>query len=201
MALRRAALLSVVALAGCGNQDGLDEAKLSLRTPPARVSEPPVASATPSSTATPKKAGRQREMTAADAERLRPVISAWADSLTRSDFDAAARFFALPAIVFQSVPLELTTAAAAKQFNSGLPCGARLEDVQQNGRYIVGTFRLLTRPGSECGDVNQLVRVAFVFTGRRFSEWYQVPDTPGAAPGPKRRPQPAGDASGETSPA
>lgn len=200
MALRRAALLSVVALAGCGSDGTLDEAKLSLTTPPARVSEPPVASTTPSPTATPK-AGREREMTAADAERLRPVISAWADSLTRSDFDAAARFFALPAIVFQSVPLELTTAAAAKQFNSGLPCGARLEDVQQNGRYIVGTFRLLTRPGSECGDVNQLVRVAFVFSGRRFSEWYQVPDTPGAAPGPKRRPQPAGDASGETSPA
>jgi hypothetical protein len=198
--MRRAALLvGLLAFAGCGD-DGFDEAKLDLTTPPPRVSAPPVGTATP----TPRKASPrtpEKTMTAADAERARPVLTAWADALQRADFKAAAGFFALPAIAVQSVRIDLATRSAAEEFNSGLPCGARLEDVQQNGRYIVGTFRLTKRPGSECGDIGELVRVAFVFSGKRFSEWYQVPDTPGAAPGPKRRPTPAGGTPEGSSPA
>jgi hypothetical protein len=199
--MRRAAAIALLVLvSGCGD-DGFDEAKLDLTTPPARVSAPPVATAT--ATPSPKKAAprtREKTMTAADAQRLRPVLAAWADALQRADFKAAAGFFDLPAIVAQNIRLELSTREMAETFNSGLPCGAKLEDVQQDGRYIVGTFRLTKRPGSECGDIGELVRVAFVFAGRRFSEWYQVPDTPGAAPGPKRRPTPAGGAS-DSSPA
>jgi ketosteroid isomerase-like protein len=186
MALRRAAAALALALTACliasGCADGdSDERRAQLRLPPAPT-------ATPSPTATPAP-----RVSRARAQRMRPVIAAWADAVRAGDFRAAAKFFDLPAVVSQGVPLELTTTDQAETFNSGFPCGATLEEVQQDGRFVVGTFRLTKRPGAECGDVGELVRVAFVFRGRRFSEWYQVPDGRGAAPGPRRRPEVGGE--------
>ena len=62
----------------------------------------------------------------------------------------------------------------------------RLLEVQHNGRFIVGTFRLTARPGQTCLTEGALVRVAFVISDRHFTEWRQIPDTPGASPGPSQ---------------
>ena len=98
--------------------------------------------------------------------------------------DRAARYFAIPAIVAQSMLVELQTREQVREFNDKLPCGARLLEVQHDGRYVVGTFRLTERAGRSCTTAGQLVRVAFVIRARHFTEWRQVPDRPGAPPGP-----------------
>ena len=98
----------------------------------------------------------------------------------------AAGYFALPAIVQQTDKLQLATREDARTFNAALPCGARLLDVQHDGRFIVGTFRLTDRPGQSCQTSGALVRVAFVILDRHFTEWRQLPDTPGATPGPSK---------------
>ena len=88
-----------------------------------------------------------RRPTQRDAERLRPLIAAWAEAVRKGDSERAASFFALPAIVAQSDTIQLATHEDAKAFNAGLPCGARLLEVQHDGRFIIGTFRLTERPG------------------------------------------------------
>ena len=154
-------------LAACG---GGDEPRAERRATPT-ATPPPAAGAQPSRS---------------DAERLRPVIKAWADALRRSDVDRATTYFDLPAIVAQGPAYRLRSRDQLRVFNGGLPCGAKLVDVQQNGRYVVGTFELTERPGRKCDAPGRLARVAFVFRGRKFSEWRQVPDARGAPPGPAR---------------
>ena len=90
----------------------------------------------------------------------------------------------MPAIVAQSMTVQLQTREQVRKFNDELPCGAKLLEVQHDGRYIVGTFRLTERPGRACTAAGELTRVAFVIRARHFTEWRQVPDRPGAAPGP-----------------
>ena len=80
--------------------------------------------------------------------------------------------------------VELQTREQVRRFNDELPCGARLLEVQHDGRYVVGTFRLTERSGHTCAAAGQLARVAFVIRARHFTEWRQVPDRPGAPPGP-----------------
>jgi len=113
------------------------------------------------------------------------VLSGWAAAVRRGDAARAARYFALPAVVAQSETVEMETRDQILRFNDQLPCGARLLEVQHDGRYVVGTFRLTERKGKQCAAAGQLARVAFVLKGRRFTEWRQVPDQPGAPPGPK----------------
>ena len=170
------AAVTVVA-AGCGRDPN---ERFGLTTPPERPGASALA-ATP--TPTPR---RQPRPTQRDAERLRPLIAAWAEALRKGDSERAASFFALPAIVAQSDTVQLATREDAKAFNAGLPCGARLLEVQHDGRFIVGTFRLTDRPGQTCQASGQLVRVAFVILQRHFTEWREIPDTPGAAPGPAK---------------
>jgi hypothetical protein len=165
----------VVVVAGCGDASR----RFRLTTPSDRPGAAPLA-ATP--TPAPK---RQPRPTQRDAERLRPLIAAWAAAVRKGDSERAANFFALPAIVAQSDTIQLATHEDAKAFNAGLPCGARLLEVQHDGRFIVGTFRLTERPGQVCQASGQLVRVAFVILQRHFTEWREIPDTPGAEPGPK----------------
>ena len=113
------------------------------------------------------------------------MLSAWAAAVRTGDAARAARYFAVPAIVAQSETVELQTRDQIQRFNDQLPCGARLLEVQHDGRYVVGTFRLTERSGRSCSAAGQLARVAFVVRGRRFTEWRQVPDRPGAPPGPE----------------
>jgi hypothetical protein len=170
------AAVTVVAV-GCGHDP---KARFGLTTPPERPSAAPLA-ATP--TPVPR---RQPKPTQREAEHLRPLIAAWAKAVRKGDAERAAKFFALPAIVAQSDTMQLATREDARTFNAGLPCGARLLAVQHNGRFIIGTFRLTERPGQVCQASGQLVRVAFVILSRHFTEWREIPDTPGAAPGPSK---------------
>jgi predicted small lipoprotein YifL len=169
-----AAVVVAALLAGCGAQ-GPD---YRLKTPP------PAVGAAPVQTPVPLGAGGPHDPSQRDAERLRPVIAGWAAALRRGDAERAAGYFAIPTIVAQSETVELQTRDQIRKFNDGLPCGARLVAVRHDGRYVVGTFRLTERTGRQCAAAGELVRVAFVIRGRRFTEWRQVPDRPGASPGP-----------------
>jgi ketosteroid isomerase-like protein len=171
------ALAGAALIGGCGSE-GPD---YSLTTPPPRVGAPPIV--TPAPKRAPARPG-EKLPTQRDAERLRPVLEGWAAAVREGDPDRAARYFAVPAIVAQSMTVELQTREQVRKFNDELPCGARLLEVQHDGRYVVGTFRLTSRAGHDCTAAGQLTRVAFVVRGRHFTEWRQVPDRPGAPPGP-----------------
>ena len=180
MAARRAAvaLTAIGLLSGCGSS-GPDYA---LKTPPPIVRAGPIVTATPKIKSKPRPG--QPHPSQRDAERLRPVLEGWAAALRRGDPDRAARYFAVPAIVAQSMTVQLQTREQVRKFNDELPCGAKLLEVQHDGRYIVGTFRLTQRAGHTCTAAGELARVAFVIRAHHFTEWRQVPDTPGASPGP-----------------
>jgi ketosteroid isomerase-like protein len=181
MAARRAAvaLTALGLLTGCGSPAGPD---YTLKTPPPIVRAGPIATAAPKTKSKPRPG--QPHPSQRDAERLRPVLAGWAAALRRGDPDRAARYFAVPAIVAQSMTVQLQTRQQVRKFNDELPCGAKLLEVQHDGRYIVGTFRLTQRAGHTCTAAGQLARVAFVIRAHHFTEWRQVPDTPGASPGP-----------------
>jgi predicted small lipoprotein YifL len=176
------ALAGAAALSGCGHQ-GPD---YGLTTPPDKVVARPIETPVPPGTKLP----RQPQPTQRQAERLRPVLAAWAAAVRRGDAAGAARYFALPSIVSQDMAVQLQTREQVRRFNAGLPCGEQLLGVHHQGRYIIGTFRLTDRPGRPCTDLGRLSRVAFVFRARRFAEWRQVPDGPNASPGPAE-PEPA----------
>jgi ketosteroid isomerase-like protein/predicted small lipoprotein YifL len=182
MAARRCtvAVAALGLLTGCGGAQGPD---YTLKTPPSAVVAGPVDTPVPKRV-TPKARPGERRPSQRDAERLRPVLEGWAAAVRQGDPDRAARYFAVPAIVAQSMTVELQTREQVRKFNDELPCGAKLLEVQHDGRYVVGTFRLTERPGHTCATEGQLVRVAFVIRARHFTEWRQVPDQPGAPPGP-----------------
>jgi ketosteroid isomerase-like protein len=163
---------------GCGAQ-GPD---YQLKTPPPKVAAAPIQTPDPPASERAKAPGPKP--TQRQAERLRPVLAGWAAALRRGDPDRAARYFAVPAIVAQSMTVELQTREQVRRFNDELPCGARLLEVQHDGRYVVGTFRLTHRSGHDCTAAGELSRVAFVVRAHHFTEWRQVPDRPGASPGP-----------------
>jgi hypothetical protein len=167
-------------LAGCGGSQGPD---YSLKTPRSVIAARPIQTPAPPAS---KRRGRPTgpQPTQREAERLRPVLAGWAAALRRGDPDRAARYFAVPALVAQSMTVELQTRDQVRKFNDELPCGARLLGVRHDGRYIVGTFRLTARAGHTCTDPGRLTRVAFVIRAHHFTEWRQVPDQPGAPPGP-----------------
>ena len=183
-------LAGVAALVtGCGAQ-GPD---YRLKTPPPKVAATPVQ--TPDPPASERKKAAGPKLSQRQAERLRPVLAGWAAALRRGDPDRAARYFAVPAIVAQSMAVEMETREQVRRFNDQLPCGARLLEVQHDGRYVVGTFRLTHRSGHDCAAAGELSRVAFVVRAHHFTEWRQVPDRPGASPGPdepEEAPPPAG---------
>ncbi len=174
-------LAAVVAgSAACG---GDDEARMRLSTPPERKGAEPL----PEIRAEREQAERDARVrpTQDDAERSAPVLRGWANAVRRNREDRAAGFFTIPTIVAQGVVLRLTTEEQVRRFNLELPCGARLVDIGHQGRYVIGTFRLTPRPAHVCTTPGERVRVAFVLRGRKIAEWRQVPDTPGAPPGPE----------------
>ena len=181
--MRRVLILAgsaaLAALPGCGDDEAGDADRFRLRTPPPVVAAEPIE--------------EMRDATAADAERLRPVIRAWANAMRESRAEAAAELFRLPAIVFQGSigDVEIGDRATLVAFHEALPCGARLVSVQPQGRFVVGTFRLADRPGSKCDAPGETARVGFVAKRRRFTEWWQAPDDPKVEPGPPARPQAA----------
>jgi hypothetical protein len=183
-------LLAAGAGAGAGACGGTDqEARMRLSTPPERPGAEPL----PEIRAQQEQAERDAEQaardaavrpTAADARRLTPVIRGWANAVRRNQHARATAYFTVPAIVAQGVAIRLTTAAGVRRFNSELPCGAKLVAVTHEGRYLIGRFRLTQRPDHVCTTPGAMVRVAFFMRARKIAEWRQVPNTPGAPPGP-----------------
>jgi hypothetical protein len=116
------------------------------------------------------------EGTKSDEGRL---IRDWLGALNNGDYGHAADFFAPRALVDQGIPYRLPNRAAAKLFNSGLPCRADLVEVEDEGERVLATFRLRDGPGGSCDG---FVRVRFAFRDGRFSEFRQLeqdPPTPG----------------------
>jgi hypothetical protein len=180
---RPTALLVVAALAGTAAACGDDpQERFALRTPPDRSSAKPLPEVA--------RAVRQAEHAArvrptrSDAERLRPVLRGWGAALRHDRGGRAARYFTVPAIVAQGDVLTLKTAADVKAFNARFPCGARLLHVQQDGRFLVGTFVLTRRPEHTCTASGDLLRVAFALHKHKIAEWREVPQP--AQPGPER---------------
>jgi hypothetical protein len=131
---------------------------------------------------------------AARARPARPedtrIIRSWADTLRAGRVGAAAEHFTVPALVENGPPpLELRTRAAVEEFNRALPCGARLIDTRQIGRYTVATFRLTERPDGDCGTgTGHRAATAFRFRGGRIEEWRRVPVPDEPAPRPEPPP-------------
>ena len=171
--LLAAVVVTALGAAGCGADP---ERRFELRTPPERQYAQPLAGAEEPAAAA--LAGKR--VSRADARRQRPVLAAWARALRRGDEQAAARFFAVPALINQTPPMQLTSREQVRAFNAGLPCGARLVAVGRAGRYVIGTFKLTRRPDNECDAPGDTIRVGFLIRKGRFREWRQVQDTPGA---------------------
>jgi hypothetical protein len=163
--MRRLAWIAVtIGIAGCGTSDA---DRFELRTP---GSAGPVV----------------REPTTPDKPTAQEVgvIRGWADALRAGKVGKASAFFALPAYVSSGTPvLTLSNRRAVRQFNSGLPCGAKLvRTIRGQGPFVVGTFRLTERPGrGRCGDgVGNLAWTAFEIERRQIKRWYRVPKPRGS---------------------
>src|SRR4051812_23022033 len=105
------------------------------------------------------------------------VIRGWVDTLRAGHVDAAAGYFAVPAIVQNGTPLiKLRTRGQLRLFNAALPCGAKLLRTFQSGRYVAATFRLTKRPGGDCGrGTGTEAATAFVIRAGKIVEWRRVP--------------------------
>jgi hypothetical protein len=118
------------------------------------------------------------------------VIRGWADALRAGHVRQAAGFFAVPTIVFDGTNAQRTlpNMTAVRNFNRGLPCGAKLvRTMRGEGSFVVATFRLTERPGpGSCeGGVGRLAYTAFLIEDRHIVQWLRQPDPV----------QPEGDAS------
>lgn len=160
--MRRLAWIALtVGLAGCGTSDA---DRFDLRTPGS-------ADAVTREPSTPDKPTAQEI----------GVIRGWADALRAGNVAKASTFFAVPAVVFAGTPglQTLPDRRAVRQFNAGLPCGAKLVRTKRGqGPYVVATFRLTERPGpGRCdGDVGSLASTAFEIERKRIVRWIRVPN-------------------------
>jgi hypothetical protein len=108
------------------------------------------------------------------------VIRGWADALRAGHVGAAARFFAIPAVVADGTNPQrsLQDRDAVRAFNRGLPCGARLLNTKRGqGSFVVATFVLTERPGGACGTgVDQRVATVFLIERHRIVQWLRAAD-------------------------
>jgi hypothetical protein len=163
------ALLVALGLAGCGGMS--DSERFSLTTP----GSDDVVVREIEGSETPRRGKPTRE-------EVR-VIRGWADALRAGKVNRAARFFAVPTIVLDGTNPQRTlpNMQAVREFNRGLPCGAKLvKTVRGLGSLVVATFRLTERPGpGSCeGGVGQLAYTAFLIEDRHIVRWLRQPDPP-----------------------
>jgi hypothetical protein len=161
------ALLLVLGLAGCGSMS--DAERFSLTTP---GSDELVVREIEGSE-TPRRGRPTRDEI--------KVIRGWADALRAGKVNRAARFFAIPTIVLDGTNPQRTlpNMQAVRDFNRGLPCGARLvKTVRGRGSFVVATFRLTERPGpGSCeGGVGNLADTAFLIEKHHIVQWLRQPD-------------------------
>jgi hypothetical protein len=112
----------------------------------------------------------------------RAIIGAWLAALNAREYDRAAGFFAKGAIVDQGEPVRLPDRAAARAFNSSLPCKGRLTTVKDEGATTLGTFALSAGPGGPGANCDGSASVRFTIEAGRFTRWRQLPQAP-AQPG------------------
>jgi hypothetical protein len=124
---------------------------------------------TPSQGAAPRIAGD------ADPGDVR-VIDAWVTTLRHGDVDAAARYFAIPSVAENGVPVHIRSLDDARLFNESLPCGARLIRAETAGDFTTATFRLTERPGPGlCGSgTGQTAQTSFVIRDGKIAQWRRV---------------------------
>jgi hypothetical protein len=175
--MRRSWIAPLVAfgLAGCGGMS--DSERFSLTTP----GSDDIVVREIEGSETPRRGRPTREEVS--------VIRGWADALRAGKVNRAARFFAVPTIVLDGTNPQRTLpdVRAVRDFNRGLPCGARLvKTVRGRGSFVVATFRLTERPGpGSCkGGVGQLADTAFLIEKRHIVQWLRQPDPPQAGGDP-----------------
>jgi hypothetical protein len=110
------------------------------------------------------------------------VIRGWADALRSGHVNRAARFFAVPATVLDGTsPLrQLDDRAEIRDFNRGLPCGAKLvATARAEGALVMATFRLTKRtgPGARpCDGAGNLAATKFLIEDGHIVQWLRAPD-------------------------
>jgi major membrane immunogen (membrane-anchored lipoprotein) len=119
------------------------------------------------------------------------VIKGWVDALRSGNPEAAANYFALPAVVQNGgPPVTLHRASDLLAFNQSLPCGAKLVSATTEGQVTTATFELTDRPNGDCGDgVGLQAQTAFVIEDGKIVHWTRVP-------GPDDGPQTPGTSTG-----
>jgi hypothetical protein len=119
------------------------------------------------------------------------VIRRWLAALDRGNVTRAAHFFALPS-KFQNTGTPVLTIDTEREriaVNLSLTCGARAIRTGGAGPYTIVTFRLVERPGGDCGaGTGGTARGAIRVGGGRIREWYRLPDQPGGEPGAPQAP-------------
>ena len=128
---------------------------------------------------------RRRAGPAPVTEEEVAVIRGWSDALRAGRVGAASEYFEVPALVSNPAPvLRLLSRDAVRQFNHGLPCGAKLVGTERGtNTLVIATFRLTERPGpGSCGTgTGALARTAFLIRRGLIVQWLRVAD-PAAPP-------------------
>ena len=105
------------------------------------------------------------------------VVRAWSRAMRRGDIDAAARLFAVPAVIANGTsPINLDTRAAVRRFNASLPCGSRVVATEQRQGLTIATFTLTERPGARCDGTGNTAKAAFEIRGGKIVGWIRVAD-------------------------
>jgi hypothetical protein len=202
-----ALLALALTFAACG---AAEPDRLSLRTPGANTGDPnfvplPTTTPTPSATPTPTATAKPKRKSKPVTKDEKQVIKGWSEELRHGHVTAAARYFSLPTLISDSSPgwLVLETLHAVKQFNRGLPCGAKLISTRRSRlvtRFVVGTFRLTERPGpGKCGDgTGHKLSVAFVVRRHHITRW--VRDDTLTSPSGSATPSPSPTATATATP-
>ena len=174
-------LLCLLVLAGCGGGGGGGQPdRLTLTTPKTAPMATPTA--TPDDTTAIGGSGRAGASGPVTA-REKAVVRGWSDALRRGDVARAARYWTVPALVANGgQPLRLLDRSAVRTWNSTLPCGAKLEKVERDARYVLATFVLTERPGAgSCGTgVGHRARTLFLLSHGKIVQWLRATDPPPA---------------------
>jgi hypothetical protein len=173
------AIAVVAAAAGCGSsppQHADGSHRGATAAPPAQDHSPIKPQ---SDLAIPRRV--PRDGTGPSDAGARRVIRAWLDALDHNDIERAAAYFALPSKFQNGTPvLTLDSEQERIAVNVALPCGARATEMRGAGPFTIVSFRLIDRPGGECGQaVGGRARGAIRVARGRIVEWYRLPDVPG----------------------